>query len=63
MIELIASVMIASSSNEERINKFCSTVVGIPYASDNFTDEEWKRFEYCRNYLNRGRLNNWHKGS
>jgi len=48
MIELLASVVIASSQKYEEINKFCAYVVGIPYASDNFTDEEWKRFVYCR---------------
>jgi len=29
------------------INRFCADVVGIPYASDNFTDEEWKNFKQC----------------
>lgn len=48
MLELIASVVIASSQKSEEINKFCAYVVGIPYASDNFTDEEWNRFVYCR---------------
>lgn len=51
MIDLLAAAAIASSSGSERINKFCSYVVGIPYASDNFTDEEWKRFDYCRKNL------------
>lgn len=54
MIELLAATLIASSStntDNEDINKFCAYVVGIPYASDNFTDEEWKRFVYCRNTL------------
>lgn len=55
MISLLASALIASS-NSEQVNRFCAYVVGIPYASDNFTDEEWKRFEYCRNHLNRGRF-------
>jgi len=41
----------ATPNNNENVNKFCSYVVGIPYASDNFTDEEWKRFEYCRDTL------------
>lgn len=51
MIELLASVLIASSQHSEDINKFCAYVVGIPYASDNFTDEEWKRFVFCRENL------------
>lgn len=55
MIELIASTIIASAqaqTKDENINRFCAYVVGIPYASDNFSDEEWKRFKYCRDTLN-----------
>lgn len=51
MIEFLASTLIASSNPSENINKFCAYVVGIPYASDNFTDEEWNRFVYCRESL------------
>ena len=45
---IIVGVLIASSSKattyEESVNQFCAYVVGIPYASDNFTDEEWKNY-------------------
>lgn len=51
MIELLASIAISSSQQSEQINKFCAYVVGIPYASDNFTDEEWNRFVFCRENL------------
>lgn len=51
MIELLAAAVIGSSTYSEEINKFCAYVVGIPYASDNFTDEEWERFVYCRESL------------
>ena len=51
MIELLAYALIASSNQSEEINKFCAYVVGISYASDNFTDEEWNRFVYCREHL------------
>lgn len=52
MIHLLASVLISSTNqNPEEINKFCAYVVGIPYASDNFTDKEWQRFVYCKNHL------------
>lgn len=51
MIELLAAAVISSSNRSEDINKFCAYVVGIPYASDNFTDEEWERFKYCRENL------------
>ena len=40
-----------ATTYEESVNQFCAYVVGIPYASDNFTDEEWKRFEFCRDTL------------
>lgn len=43
--------MITGAKANENINQFCAKVVGISYASDNFTDEEWQRFEYCRNTL------------
>ena len=51
MLELLAATLIASSNQSEEINKFCAYVVGIPYASDNFTDEEWQRFVFCREHL------------
>jgi hypothetical protein len=33
------------------VNRVCASIVNIPYASDNFSDEEWKKFEGCRDYL------------
>jgi hypothetical protein len=35
------------------VNRVCADIVGIPYASDNFTDEEWEKFKDCRDYLRR----------
>ncbi len=32
-------------------NKFCADAVGIPYASDNFTDFEWEQFKECLKIL------------
>jgi hypothetical protein len=29
------------------INRACAAIVGIPYASDNFTDQEWEQFKRC----------------
>jgi hypothetical protein len=29
------------------VNKLCAAIVGIPYASDNFSDEEWEKFKTC----------------
>ena len=51
MLDLLASAIISSSQQSEAINRFCAYVVGIPYASDNFTDEEWQRFQFCRENL------------
>jgi len=45
---IILNLMKTPIEASESINEFCSYVVGIPYASDNFTDEEWGRFVYCR---------------
>jgi hypothetical protein len=35
------------------VNRVCAAIVGIPYASDNFSDEEWVQFKQCRDYLQR----------
>ncbi len=34
------------------VNRVCAAIVDIPYASDNFSDEEWEEFKACREYLN-----------
>jgi outer membrane protein assembly factor BamE (lipoprotein component of BamABCDE complex) len=57
MIEfLLASTLSAAQAhaiqNKEDVNKVCAYIVGIPYASDNFSDNEWKRFVLCRDILN-----------
>jgi hypothetical protein len=33
------------------VNRFCADIVNIPYASDNFTDDEWEKFKSCVNYV------------
>jgi hypothetical protein len=33
------------------VNRLCAEVVGIPYASDNFSDEDWQQFKSCVNYV------------
>ena len=57
MIEfLLASTLSASQAHtiqkKEDVNKVCAYIVGIPYASDNFTDNEWNRFVLCKDILN-----------
>jgi len=46
---LISQLIAANPDNQ----KFCAEVVGIPYASDNFTDEEWERFQRCMSLFER----------
>lgn len=51
MIELALIASLSSAQVEERINKTCAYIVGIPYASDNFDDSEWQRFVLCRKLI------------
>ena len=55
IIGLLLTTASKATTYEESVNQFCSKVVGIPYASDNFTDEEWERFKYCKNTLIRNK--------
>ena len=50
MIEILLAAAVSTTpmDRSEQIDRFCSYVVGIPYASDNFSDEEWERFKFCR---------------
>ena len=50
-LAIIAGVAMTPLQASESINKFCADVVGITYASDNFSDEEWERFVYCREHI------------
>ena len=31
----------------ESVARYCAKLVGIPYASDNFSPQEWERFTDC----------------
>jgi hypothetical protein len=33
------------------VNRVCAAIVEIPYASDNFSDEEWQQFKDCVEYM------------
>ena len=37
--------------SKKAINRFCADAVDIPYASDNFTDEEWEQFKTCVKFM------------
>ncbi len=44
-----------ASANEMMItvnvNRVCASIVQIPYASDNFSDAEWKQFQKCVQFM------------
>lgn len=52
---LLSTLLVFGMSNSTQaqevipinINKVCSAIVNIPYASDNFTDKEWEQFKEC----------------
>ncbi len=54
---LLGITVVAQPAQAEMItvnvNRVCAAIVDIPYASDNFTDEEWEKFKECRIYLQR----------
>jgi hypothetical protein len=33
------------------VNRLCAAIVGIPYASDNFTDKQWEEFKECLEFV------------
>lgn len=33
------------------VNRLCAAIVQIPYASDNFSDEEWQDFTQCLRFV------------
>ena len=47
----IATALTVSPMMEEAVNRMCAARVGIPYGSDNFTDQEWQRFQLCRDIM------------
>lgn len=51
MIELALIASLNTAQIEEKVNRTCAYIVGIPYASDNFDDSEWERFVLCRKLI------------
>jgi hypothetical protein len=33
------------------VNRLCAAIVGIPYASDNFSDAEFQKFKKCLGFV------------
>ena len=48
---LLATVANISPMMDESINRMCARNVGIPYASDNFSEKEWQQFQLCRDIM------------
>lgn len=60
MIKTLAAFALLSSfapafATEETItinvDRVCSNLVGVPYATDSLSDAKWQEFTNCRNYL------------
>jgi hypothetical protein len=51
MIDIFLITQMIAANPETQ--KMCADLVGIPYASDNFTDEEWQRFQSCMSFFER----------
>ena len=50
---IILSTLPVSAQEVYRINvnRVCAAIVHIPYASDNFTDDEWQQFKDCLDFM------------
>lgn len=51
MIPLVLAAIVSHDFTDrpvpEQVARQCAAEVGIPYASDNFTDTEWQEFKRC----------------
>ena len=51
MIPLVLAAIVSYDFTDrpvpEQVARQCASDVGIPYASDNFTDTEWREFQRC----------------
>jgi hypothetical protein len=48
---LLPAPVAAQEVYKININRVCAAIVQIPYASDNFTDEEWEQFKKCLKFM------------
>ena len=51
MIDIFLITQMIAANPETQ--KLCAAAVGIPYASDNFTDDEWRQFQRCMTFFER----------
>lgn len=51
MIDIFFVTQLIAANPETQ--KFCADFVGIPYASDTFTDKQWEEFQSCMTFFER----------
>ena len=51
LLVLLPTTVSAQEVYSINVNKMCAAIIGIPYASDNFTDKEWEEFKECVEFV------------
>ena len=51
LLVLLPATVSAQEIYSINVNKMCAAIIGIPYASDNFTDKEWEEFKDCLRFV------------
>jgi hypothetical protein len=51
LLVLLPTTVSAQEVYSINVNRLCAAIVGIPYASDNFTDKEWEEFKECVEFV------------
>ena len=53
LILLAATPVQAQEYATINVNRVCAAIVGIPYASDDFSDAEFQKFKNCVKFIDR----------
>ena len=51
LLVLLPTTVSAQEVYSINVNKMCAAIVGIPYASHNFTDNQWEEFKECVEFV------------
>jgi hypothetical protein len=51
LVPFVFSTPVSAEMIVVNVNRVCAAIVDIPYASDNFSDEEWEQFKSCVQYM------------
>ena len=56
LVFLLPLLLIQPASANEmmitvNVNRVCAAIVGIPYASDNFSDAQFQKFKQCLRFV------------